>query len=122
MKRIVSTILLLSVFPSIAFAAVPTLSITTDGNGCPTDVPGDNSCGPNTHSACRNNGAVVRWATRGNAIETIAKKAGSAGQLHACHATGAGYQCVVKGKSGDHVMYSVKLKGCPALDPTIIIK
>lgn len=123
MKRMVSVALLIAVLPAMALAANRPLSITVDGKGCPTAVPSDNSCGANNPNACRNNGAVVRWTSMGGPVEEIALKAGSVGGLHTCHQTGAGFQCVVKGKSGDHVMYSVKLKGCATpLDPTIIIK
>ena len=125
MTRTISLILLFAVIPSAAYARHAPLSIMT-ANGCPTTVSSsDRSCNPNKSDApnvaCRSNGAAVVFQSTGNAIEAIAQKQGSAGKLN-CNPNGAKYNCVVNGKHGDQVRYSVKLQGCPVLDPTIIIK
>lgn len=125
MKRMVSLILLSTVFPAVAYAAHAPLSIQTNG-GCPVHVIStDRSCDSGRADpidvACRGNNGAVVFTTTGNQIVSIATKSGSPGAL-SCNGGGRTTSCTVSGESGQRVMYSVTLQNCPALDPTIIIR
>ena len=83
----------------------------------------DDSCGQGSDpvdTACRSNGAIVRWAPEAK-IGSITPKSGG---LHNCKAKpGQGYyQCLVRGNLGDEIYYNVTSKQGCTLDPVIIIK
>jgi len=117
--------ILFSLLPVMGYGAP--LTVLVDDQGCPTAVrSNDDSCNPGQpdalNVACRSSGAVVRFQSSGNPIQSIATKAGSPGAMHNCRVAGNHYQCVVQGNVSDRVDYDVTLEGCSALDPTIIIK
>jgi len=118
-----SLLFLVLPFTSSTFAA-STLQVVFDGCQPVEVISSDGSCGGTDpkNTACRDNGAPVRWAPVAS-IGSITTKAGSPGALMNCRPmpNQGYYQCIVTGNSGDQVAYNVtSTEGC-LLDPIIII-
>jgi len=105
------------------FAQEQPLTVIFEGCEPIEVISHDDSCGQGSDpvdTACRSNGAVVRWAPEAQ-IESITPKGVGLSNCKAKPGQGY-YQCVVRGNVGEEIYYNVTSKQGCTLDPIIIIK